>query len=168
MTPAAIDAAAREMTRGQPPADLRARVLAQLEDRREGLGRWLLARAAVVTLSAIAAGLGVRALTRPPQSLPAPARAAIVHHLAPAPPAIARLDVDDRRVTRVTTPSVAAPGPSPAVLAWRARAIQALAPVDALDVAAIQPAALDLTQLEVKPLATSTLRVPPIDEGPPR
>jgi hypothetical protein len=55
------------------------------------------------------------------------------------------------------------------MLAWRERAVPALPGVATLNVPQIQPIALDLAQLMVKPLpAPPAIQLDPIDGGPPR
>jgi hypothetical protein len=56
-------------------------------------------------------------------------------------------------------------GPTTEELAWLARAVPALEPPSALGVVAIQPEALTIHQIDVKPLVTEPLSASPGEGG---
>jgi hypothetical protein len=161
-----IDATARGLTAGDPPADLRTRVMARLDERPSRPWRWKTAAAcaAAVAVAATVVGLHDRA--------PSPA-AAETHARTMTPNSNDRLAAspqilvpdpklqDPRPRPNIETRRrrVVASAPSGEELAWQARAIPALEPPDPLTVEEIQP-----SPLEIRPLVTEPLTVPAIGE----
>jgi len=170
-----IDTVAREMTEGEPSGALRARVLDEIaQDRRRALAvpRWAWAGAAAAILVAVATSVWlVRPAPQPggePSSIVAqrPATAERVPTTANSGPA----------------PSAASSSAAPAPSAWQvsvrlaARNLEApppesdllpaLAEIEPLRFASIEPEALQLAGLEVASLtAVPSIEIPSLDSG---
>jgi hypothetical protein len=153
-----IDRVASAMTTMATQPDLRERVLARLETRRPAR-RWMYF--SIPAIAAAAAAVLVVGRGAPDSSVAD----------TPAPTAIAALPTptDTAAVKSDTLEVVSRPKRSrtsatlvmtPARAAWLERAIPALTPIAPIEVGGIQPHAIDIAQLEVKPLTT-----PPIDGG---
>ena len=156
-----IDAVARRITEGAPASDLRASVLARLEARRPDRVIWWLAPAAAVIVLALVVALPMlRRMMAPESAAPIAASMARIETAAvPAGAAARDLEMTARDASVADRRPAVRP-PSPAQVAWRARAIPALDAIEALTFTAIQPDVLSIPQLEVKPLVTA-----PIDTG---
>jgi len=156
-----IDRVAEELTSAQPPVNLRARVMDRIAAdplRPRPVFQWRLVLVPVV----VTALVFVVARSRPEtQITPVVRNVAVattgVEKTPAAPPtdAVASTSTTrntkpvasrtiDRRIHRATAEE----------LAWRERAVAALTPLDPLDLTDIQPAALSIPQLEVKPLGS--------------
>jgi hypothetical protein len=163
---ALIDTVARRLTEGDPPAHLRARALARLDERRSQ--PWMWGAAAVCAVGVVVAGAalglhdrsasrvapGAQAIAAKPTSNKRLAASSPIQAPAPGPEAPSLPPGHLKREARVT-----ARAPSSDELAWRARAIPELAPPNALTVEEIQPA-----PFEIRPLVTTPLTVPAIGE----
>ena len=161
-----ISSVAHRLTAGDPPAHLRPRVLARLGERRSM--PWMRIAASVcaagVVIAAVASGLHDRAASRiAPDAIASGMKPASNEPLAagtqiPAPGTQPQAPSAQRRIVG-REPRVAATTTSAAELGWRARAIPALEPPEALTLTEIQPA-----PLELRPLVTTPLTVPAIAE----
>jgi hypothetical protein len=170
----AIDAVAREMTAGEPSGDLRARVLDGIAGGRRPspLPRWSWAAAAAVL--AVAAGVWV--VNRPPGAPGEPVRVAASRPSAPsgtppvtepaATPAPATPDTAAPvRTARASAPPAARPVESDA--AADAHHVPALAEIDPLSFAAVEPAPLRVGAVEVAALtAIPPIEIPSLGPGP--
>jgi hypothetical protein len=162
-----ITLAARQLTRGEPSAELRGRVLSRIERDGSSWRRWWFVPAAAIAL--IATTLVASRVTRPAIEPERPTRTstAALERTGTSVPAVDAAPVAPA-VVRARTRRPPA-GVSPQMLAWRERAVPALPGVATLNVPQIQPIALDLAQLMVKPLpAPPAIQLDPIDGGPPR
>jgi hypothetical protein len=149
-----IDDVARAMTDANPPADLRATVLARLDRRPSWRLAWLAAPVTVAAVLAMAIALRDRGVTvQPAPASPAVAQALSTPVVDPAPaiiaePARQRSSSRQRAQTMATIPSLAAlPGP------------RALKPFE------IQPDALAIPLLHMKPIPTEPIGIRTIDDG---
>jgi hypothetical protein len=154
--PIDIDAVARRMTTGAPAASMRAHVLERLSSRGNRRTMWL---AAPVAAGVALLFLFVAVLRRPET----PARetpAARATASAPAPSATSGPDAQvaqppgGRRASSRPAPARALP------LAPRLPGLPPVAPPDVLQIDAIQPAAVEIPQLHIEPIATEPLRIP--------
>ena len=154
-----IDDVARRLTEVVPPADLRARVIAQLADRPSPWRAWRPAVAAATVLIAVAGfGLQRRFTVAQTAGLPLPASPALVRDIGGAALVPAAVTTAPLRPRRVAKPAII----SAAELAWRARVIPAIAAAQPLAAESIQPASLTLPLLELKPLVNTPVTVAPI------
>ena len=166
----AIDDVARRLTAQDPPADLRARVMARIHDRAQPRLVWRFAplAAGVAGLAAIGFAWTV---ARTPHEAPRPAARSTISAAAPASslPASQVADasavIASARPAAVKTQAKPPVGPSAAELAWLARAVPALPQPAALNVEGIQPEALTIPQIDMKPLVTERLMPSPPDGG---
>jgi hypothetical protein len=168
---AVIGAVAREMTEAEPSGALRARVLDEIaQDRRHAfvLPRRAWAGAAAVLLASVAASVW---LVRP-APLPGGAPATIAQQRASAPAAAdATLASAAASSPASSTPLVrlAAARPPVAGNAESARDshhVPALAAIEPLRFAAVEPAALQVQHMEIAPLtAMPSIDIPNIDPG---
>jgi hypothetical protein len=161
-----IDDIARAMTEARD-VDLRARVLTQLVERRPTSWVWRLAPAVglvAVVLAVFMMREGARGPREDSESASAGARASG----GAAPLALNKDDIPPGKVTGSDEKSPRGPRalrqsraelPTAEQLAWHERAIPPLSPPDALTIASIQPAAV-----EIRPLETKALTIAPIGE----
>lgn len=149
-----IDHVARQMTAHAPAADLRARVLDRLADRRRAwTGFRLQLAAAGVVLVALSAAAGP---VRDWMSLETPTVTVAASPAASAPGATGAAEIAGAAsVTGHARRSVRRPSASE--VAWLERAVPALAEVDALVMIDIGPAALVVRALDLKPLTTEPI-----------
>lgn len=172
-----IDIAAARLTRGVPPAAMRERVLARVatERRRSWIWTWVPATAFGVLVASAAGAVVLQRAASPEFAVVE--RAALVDGgalglveesgspglkteasgfgTARASGSTSPIDAargSDGR-TALGTGQEAEPAPSAALVAWQARALPPLPAVVGLTVPDIQPEAIGVTQLEVKPLA---------------
>jgi hypothetical protein len=160
-----IDTAARQLTAGDPPAHLRTRVLARLDERRSMSWMWIAAPvcAVAVVVAAVTIGFHDRAASRIAQR----AEPGAVTLGAPKLPSVANASEggpnpqapNQQPSIGTRGPRVTASAPSVEDLAWQARALPALEPPNPLTLDEIQPAAL-----EIRPLVTTPLTVPAIGQ----
>lgn len=156
-----IDRVAQELTAAPPPVTLRARVMNRIGTepvRPRFAWHWRLA-----LVPAAAAIVFVIARQRPDTQGVVTARqtnavaSATIETAAPSLTSAAASNSTARDVkraaSRATDRRIHRAGSEE--LAWRERAISALTPVDPLDLIDIQPVALSIPQLEVKPLAAA-------------
>jgi hypothetical protein len=149
-----IDDVARAMTDANPPADLRAAILARLDQSPSWRLAWLAAPVTVAAVLAMAIALRDRSITlQPAPASPAVAQALSTPVVDPAAaivaePARQRSSSRRRAQTMATIPSLAAlPGP------------RALRPFE------IQPDALAIPLLSMKPIPTEPIGIRTIDDG---
>ncbi len=162
----AIDRIAAGMTSGDPTPGFRTRVVqavttaVQRRASRSKSGLVLLITGAAAV--AVAAGvLTVRTPESPTSASPALASAASSSQAAVAvnrDAGVYNASVGrrDRRL------AVADPEPAPQLVAWRARAIPALATVPPIVIADIQPVSLTISPLDVAALAMASIDVAPL------
>lgn len=160
----AIDEVAARMTAGDAPDDLRMRVLRRIRERRQPVWLWTLKPAAALAILALAT-VAVQVIrtsrsidTRQPPAVHVGTAATTTASTTSAGNAAADLDRVSSRPVR-TAPKPTPPRISAAEAAWRERAIPALAPIESLSIGSIQPEALSVPQLEVKPLASAPANV---------
>lgn len=159
-----IDAVGQEMTSAEPTVDLRARVMTQLERRRDRRWLWItggLAAAGAVVLLVFASlqdQPAPKIPTRTAQSDLMEPRAFRPGDVPAAEAAGLHLNASTPRTAR-RKPQVARVA-SPEELAWQARAIPALEPPNPIVLEEIQP-----EPLEIRPLVMPALDVPAIGEG---
>lgn len=150
-----IDNVAHQMTAGSSSVDIRAKVLARLGDRQPS--RWSL------RLAPVAAGLAVAVLMivvlnrRSEAPSPEPQPPSLQASVRSSSSDVPRIESE---VPSATPQASRVEPPSAADLAWRDRAMPALDYPDAITLERIQPAALN-----IRPLYTTPLMVPPIDES---
>jgi hypothetical protein len=160
-----IDSVGRRMTAGDPPARLRARVLARLDKRPSMPRAWM---AATVCAVGVAAAVGMALHERAAARIAANALAT-AGRLNSNEPLAAGAPIGAPRVepqAPVFSPRIVKReprgtpiAPAPEEVAWRARAIPALEPPDSLTLGEIQP-----VPLQIRPLDTLPLTVPAIGE----
>jgi hypothetical protein len=143
-----IDEVARAMTAAPAPA-LAARVVARLRPRSSWGASWLAPAAVILATTFVAFLVVIRsrpATVRPPAvtSSPGPLESVATN----VPPQALGRNTHQPTIRRVDTTRLA----DAEAAAWRERAVPALGPVPALTMAAIQPTALPITQLEVAPI----------------
>ena len=175
---ALIDAVAREMTAAEPSGALRARVLDEIAPGRRQASaapRWVWAGAAAVLLVAVAASVW---LVRP-APLPGEAPATIAQQRAAEPDAAARQGAEAAAAGGPTAASLPAqPGRPVGQAAVRvtpagvdeadrdSHNLPALAAIEPLRFAAVEPAALQVHNMEIAPLtAMPSIDIPSIDPG---
>jgi hypothetical protein len=158
-----INSVAQELTALPPAADFRARVMDRINAepaRSRFVWHWKL----VLVPVAVAAVVFVVARHRPDTQTIAPA----VRNVAVASTGVEQSlaaspinAVASTSTTRNTKPAASRPSnrrihrANAEELAWRERAVLALTPIDPLDLEDIQPTALSIPQLEVKPLGAA-------------
>ena len=149
-----IDRVARQLTDAEPPARLRARVLATLDQPRASRRLWWLPAVATVTAAVTMVVIWPR--TQAP-ALPAlPAFGAISAPLvADATSGVAASEPASPRSVRTRRVSTRLAEPSADELEFRARAIPALDTLTPLSLESIQPQPLSIPLLVISPL-TST------------
>jgi hypothetical protein len=157
-----VNRVAAAMTAVAPSTDLRERVLARLEPRRPHR-RWVYVL--VPAMAAAAAVVLAVSLRSPADAIvesvkTAPAAASNAGATPTDPVADSTIAPVNASRTRSLTRPLATLPMTQARAAWHERAIPALTPIAPLEMAGIQPRAIDIAQLEVKPLTT-----PPIDGG---
>jgi hypothetical protein len=173
-----IDSVARQVTAGDPPAHLHARVLAQLGERARWPSIWKWAPAALVLAGLLVATVLVH--RAPPPVGPASVRTAGASTPVPSPAANPPGSASPDSAAVQTVNRVAKNPPSRAAtrriaddlsawqahaaaaeneLAWRDRAIPALGHPESVTLVGIQP-----TPLEIRPLNTAPLSVAPMGE----
>ena len=174
-----IDAVARQMTEAEPSGALRARVLAEIaQDRRHALAlpRWAWAGAAAAVLL-VAAATSVW-LARPAPR-PGEAPAAITRQQAAVPAVAAREGAGTASANNATAASLPAPPGSPVRQAsGRVTAAQvveadrdshnlpALDAIEPIRFAAVEPAAMQIADVEVAVLtAMPSIDIPSLDPG---
>ena len=169
-----IDDVARRMTAGDPPAALRARVMSRVEERRRPMRRsWLIPVAAILTIGAIAvaATVAVRSGHVPTTTADLKVRPAATlsatSATTPAETAIPSKQAGRTSAHRVIQNRRASASSQPTAeeLAWRARAIPALDPIDPLKVERIQPSALAIPLLQIAPLTTPPVTISGVDNS---
>ena len=169
---AAIDTVARRLTAGDAPANLRAAVVARLDDRRSpAWWRQPLPAFAAVIVVAIAGGVTIMQVRAPRANgtTAAPTVASALPLAAPqpslAPPAPMTASAPAGAASPRTR-SAARPSrePGEAELAWHTRRIPALVAPDAIAFDEIQPVALTMPLLNVTPIVTPPI-APPADGG---
>jgi hypothetical protein len=175
---ALIDAVAREMTGAEPSGALRARVLDAIAPGRRqasAVPRWAWAGAAAVLLAAVAVSVW---LVRP-APFPGGAPAAVAQQRSAEPGAAAREGAEAAAASGPTAASLPAqPGRPVRQAAVRATAagmeeadrdshnLPALAAIEPLRFAAVEPAALQVQKMEIAPLtAMPSIDIPSIDPG---
>lgn len=148
-----IDDVARAMTGGNPPADLRGAVLARLDRRLPWRWAWLALPATVAAIVVLTVAVRDRGATVP--STPVSSVAQVRSAPAVDPPAAAAAGPAPRRVSsRRARPGIAA-----------IRSIAALAEPRPLRTEIIQPDALAIPLLQMKPIATEPIAIKAIDDG---
>lgn len=150
-----IDRVASRLTKSEPPADLRERILARLDERQpRAFGGWTLAAAASIAIVVIDAGHSMW----PRQASTPHAVTARVHSAAPAPTATPTPEAT-AAMTRVDLPRpVAHSNPAPTFVS----SVPALDPIDPLESItqdSIQPTKLSIAQLKV-----NTIVMPAVDD----
>lgn len=158
-----IDDVARGMTDAAPPADLRARVMAQLADRRAPGRAWMpiVAAASIVVVATAGVLMSRRASSTPGVTAPSVSAPRVAHGETIASIVEVQQRVESpRRVRRAA--AAKPPALSGAEAAWQARAIPAIASEPPLAADDIQPESLQLALLEVKPLVNVPVTVAPI------
>ena len=180
---AAIDAVAREMTEGEPSGALRAQVLERIEQGRyrtsAGLPRWAWAGAAAGVALFVAGAVWVAR----PAPAPRDARATPVEQrLAGPPPAApgAEGPAVQPAATSVRAASpqgvsaaaarasraVAAQGAQPAEAAEVFDAVPALAAIEPLRIASVEPVPLHVADMEISPISeVPSIDIPSLDPG---
>jgi hypothetical protein len=151
-----IDDAARGMVTATPSPDFTARTMARISVTARSRARWLLLPAGALAGVAVAV---VAALNQPAMGqLPLVPR--------PAPPSIvvARMPVVEPAIAPRRTAAIAAVV-SAAERLWQERRLPALPAPAPIATEVIQPEALALPLLELKPLVTEPLAMEPIDGG---
>jgi hypothetical protein len=160
-----IDAAATRVTHAMPPPDLRARILARVAVERRHA--WFWTWVPVTAFGILVAGAAGTFVLQRAVSADFPVvvqRAAVGAHIAgvrpgsdavrPGPKTGASFSSGESTASEASQmTNKAEPAPPPALLAWRARALAALPTAEDLALSDIQPEAIGVTQLEVKPLA---------------
>jgi hypothetical protein len=156
-----IDDVARDITAHEPPAYLRARVLARLDERRSPRRAWLLipvAASAAAVLVTIIVINGNRQPHLPEATALAPSTA-----IAPTTPdrvAIVAADQSSHGGPATITVAERHDVPNSDAAAWRETLMPSLPALAALGIATIQPDTLAIPQLTMKPLV-----VAPIDDN---
>jgi hypothetical protein len=154
-----IDTVARDLTAGDPPAHLRARVMARLDERPARRWRWWTAAAcAAGVMAAVVMTLPHRHTSAVSQQLPTIASTSLTHEPRPSISTgeLQPLAAGPRPKKKWRTQPPAVPAASSAEeLAWQSRTIPALDSPDRVTLADIQPA-----PLEIRPLVTNPLTVP--------
>jgi len=180
---AAIDAVAREMTDAEPSAALRARVLDRIEQggRRSSpaLPRWAWAGAAAGVVLFVATAVWVvrpapaprdaRATPAeqrpagPPPAAPGAERPAI----QPAATSVRAASPDGVSASAGRTRrAVAAPGARPAEAAEAFDTVPALAAIEPLRLASVEPAPLHVADMEISPITEMpSIEIPSLDAG---
>lgn len=147
-----INEVARAMTAAPAPA-LRARVVARLGPRRSRGASWLVPATVTLVTATVAVLLVTRRVMLRPVTTapPAVAASAALQH-----PIIARAPSPEFRTPDAHRPAIArvdaTTNTDSAAAAWRANAFPALEAAPDLKMAAIQPTALPIAQLEVAPI----------------
>lgn len=184
---AAIDAVAREMTDAEPSGALRVRVLERIEQGRHrtatGLPRWAWAGVAAAAVLAIASAVWVVGPLRNQdavQSTVAVQSAGGSPHAAPAPerPAIQSVAGPSQTASAEVMP--AAPGPLGRAAAVREvrppadvaaedfNAVPALAEIEPLQFAAVEPAPLHIADVEITQITElPAIEIPSLDPDSP-
>ena len=159
-----IDVVARHMTAAEPSADFRARVVAQLPDRRPATRRWMV----VPACAAAALAIGIVVVSNRPQlipsTLPVAASVAVVRSEPATAGAVTRIEnalqtTSVRR--RSATLQVLPPEESQADRDWLNRAVPPLLPADPIVLGAIQPSAISIAPITVNPIVPD---LPPATE----
>jgi hypothetical protein len=170
----AVDAVAREMTRGEAPS-MRAAVLARLDEPRHDGWHWFpVAAAAALVVILAAAVVTIASMDRamaPDARLTITATPpATVAASEPLRPSAAPLGVEDARVAPVATSARQPDAPvsddlpmSATDAAWLARALPSLAAQPPLAFDAIQPATVEIALLGMTPLEPAPLTMAPLD-----
>jgi hypothetical protein len=154
----AITAVARDLTRLDPSPDFRARVLEALPAARPR--RWLplaLAAGAAGAAAALVAALLPAASLLDDAPVPVTTTGAIG---IPSPHII-----ESPRVVSDVTLAAGEPALSPEELAWRARAVPTLPPIDLLDVPAIQPEDVGIAPISVDPIQSDAIAIEPLERS---
>lgn len=140
-----IDRVASRLTKSAPPADLRERILARLDERQpRGFGRWTLATAAVIAMVAIATAVSMwprHAST--PQTITAQ-----VHSAAPAPTAAPTPQVTPA-ITPVDLPRPVAHSTEAPTFVSSVPALDPIDPLGSITQESIQPTKLSIAQLKM-------------------
>ncbi len=182
---AAIDAVAREMTEGEPSGALRGRVLERFESERRrsspGVPRWAWAGAAAVVVLVIAAAAWVvsplrnqdaaqstiavqSAVGSPPAAL-APARPAVQADAASSQSASAE-GMPAAPVRQGRAAAVREVRPSGDAAAEDFHAVPALAEIEPLRFASVEPAPLHVADMEITPIREMpAIEIPSLDGG---
>ena len=178
---AAIDVVAREMTEGEPSGALRARVLERIEQGRRhaspGVPRWAWAGAAAATLMlAVAAAVWVVSPLRNQDT----AQSTVAEQLAGGPaserPAVQPATAPIQSAPAEGMPAASAPerraaaagGVEAAVLegAQDFNAVPALAEIEPLRFASVEPAPLHIADVEISQITEMpSLEIPSLDPG---
>ncbi len=165
MHPDDITVAARTMTEAEPPADLEQRIKRRLDDvtadarGHRRLAFWLVPAGVAVALIAVLLVPRFRTADVPVVlDVPQSTSATVIEPVPEATPATVP-DVTAPAVRVIRLPSVR-PAMSDAELAWMARRIPALDPIETITVDqivldTIQPESLSITPLTMTPLVTS-------------
>ena len=167
MHPDDITVAARTMTEAEPPADLEQRIMQRLDDvtadarGHRRLAFWLVPTGVAVALIAVVLVPRFRTADVPVvQDVPQSTSAAVIGVPEDASPEVVP-DIP-ARTARVARVSSERPAMSDAELAWMARRIPALDPIETITVDqivldTIQPETLLITPLTMTPLVTSPM-----------
>ena len=155
-----IDNVAREMTAGEPPADLRVRTIAALSSQTARPAGWMWPSLAAAAAVLIAAWLvaprtslpGVANPDAPVVTATAPAASPTSTFAAPSPAestnAVSRPRTGGHaRTVKTTTPDAEE-------LAWLARALPPLSAPKGVELAPIQPSALTIAPITVDPIGS--------------
>lgn len=155
-----ITAVAADMTAAEPPADLAARVVDRITTPRRPT--WKLASAPLMAAAALMAWVVLvpRDVTQP---FPAP-DAAFTGSMATSPADVVVAASMPRILTRAGRRRSGA-GLSDSERAWQRRAIPALPGPATLGTRSIQPDALRIPLLDMKPIATAPIAITPIGDG---
>jgi hypothetical protein len=150
----AIDDVARAMTGGNPPADLRRAVLARLDRRSPRRWAWLALPATVAVIVVLTSAVRDRGATVQP---------------TPANPAVAQIvstpAVNPSRATVTAPPRPRAASRRSAQTMASIRSLAALPGPRALQPVDIQPDALAIPLLHMKPIATEPIAIRAIEDG---
>ena len=185
----AIDAVAREMTEGEPSGALRARVLERIEQGRRhalpAVPRWAWAGAAAAVLLAVATAVWLTGPLRTPGDSPTtvarqrsgvPSPAAAGSGVTTVQPATASTDTPSPEGAPAGTPAGASrTRRAVAVQGTRAagqeaaedfKTVPALAEIEPLRFASVEPAPLHLTDMEISSIAEMpSIDIPSLDTG---
>ncbi len=162
MTPAEryVDDIAHGMTSADQTPDLRARTIAAIGARRQVGLWWKLVPAAVVGAAVLSAGVWTARDRQPGVPMPAaPGRAEQRTPVTGAAPTIA----DAAMATSSPNPRLATVSAQQQL--WQSRRLAGLPEPSPIQTGEIQPAALAVPLLQVKPLVTQPLTIEPMDGG---
>ena len=149
-----VDEVARVMTAGNPPADLRGAVLARLDRRSPWRWAWLALPATVAAIVVWTVAIRDRgASVHPTPTNPAVAQIVSTPAVNPSPAAVSEL-ARRRAASRRTAQTMAS-----------IRSLAALPGPRALQPVEIQPDALAIPLLHMKPIATEPIALRTIEDG---